>query len=320
MTPNTETKHNTRWTARDIPAQNGRTAIVTGTGGLGFETARALAQAGSDVILAGRNLQKGAEAIANIRAAAPKAAVRFERVDLASLRSIADFSARLQSQMQSLDLLVNNAAVMMPPKRQQTADGFELQFGTNYLGAFALTAQLMPLLLRGTSARVVTLSSIAARTGEIDFDDLQSTRHYDPMQAYKQSKLACLMFAFELQRRAAAQGGKIASIAAHPGIARTDLLHNAPGRWSGVGIARSLLWFAFQPAPQGALPTLFAATSPAATGGAYYGPDKMGETRGFPVPARIPPLALDETDSRHLWEASENFCGLSFDLKAPQAA
>ncbi|MFV3076525.1 SDR family oxidoreductase [Niveispirillum fermenti] len=300
------------WTNADIPAQTGRSAVVTGTGGLGFQTARALAKAGCGVVVAGRNPDKGAAAIAAIRRELPDAAVRFERLDLASLASVQDFAARLCGRQDSLDLLINNAGVMVPPKRQQTEDGFEQQFGTNHLGHFALTGHLMPLLRRARDARVITLSSIAARKGRIDFDDLDAQRHYRPMPVYSQSKLACLMFSLELQRRSVAAGWNIASIAAHPGISRTDLLHNAPGRWSGVGMMRSLLWFMFQPAAQGALPALFAATSPQAEGGGYYGPDRMNETRGFPTLAMIPPQALDPVASARLWEVSRQMTGATF--------
>ena len=270
-----------RWTEADIPAQNGRSAVVTGTGGLGFATALALVRSGCEVIIAGRNPQKGADAVAEIRSQVRTAIVRFESIDLASLGSVAEFGERMRRERHSLDLLINNAGVMVPPKRQETADGFELQLGTNYLGHFALTGHLMPLLREGRRARVVTLSSVAARSGAIDFDDLNSKRRYNPMQAYSQSKLACLMFARELQRRCEDRGWSVSSMAAHPGIARTDLLLNAPGRWSGPRIARSVLWFLFQPASQGALPTLFAATAPAAKPGAYYGPDRFGQPVGI---------------------------------------
>lgn len=301
-----------RWTTADIPSQKGRCAIVTGTGGLGFEDALALARAGAEVIVAGRNPYKGADAVAKIVEEVPKADVRFEQIDLASLQSVAAFVHRMRDQRQSLDLLVNNAGVMVPPQRQETVDGFELQFATNYLGHFALTAGLMPLLRAGKNARVVTLSSVAARRGAIDLADLNARNAYNPMKVYSQSKLACLMFALELDRRSKANGWGVASLAAHPGIARTDLLHNAPGRFSVTGLARSLLWFLFQPAAQGALPTLFAAMSPAAQGGAYYGPDSMGETRGYPSEAKVPPQALDMDVSTRLWTASERFAGVDF--------
>lgn len=301
-----------RWRAADIPPQNGRVAVVTGTGGLGLEDALALARAGGEVIIAGRNAAKGAEAVARVRAEVPAATVWFERVDLASLRSVADFAARLRSQRDRVDLLINNAAVMTPPNRQETADGFELQLGTNYLGHFALTAGLMPLLRNGVDPRVVTLSSVAARDAAIAFEDVQSRRDYASMRAYGQSKLACLMFALELQRRSEANGWGVASVAAHPGISRTDLLHNAPGRWSAAGLARSLLWFLFQPASQGALPTLFAATSPDAEGGAYYGPGRLSETRGAPALAKVPRQALDRAAGERLWRLSEELTGVGF--------
>lgn len=302
------------WTAKDIPPQRGRTIVVTGTGGLGFEDALALARAGGDVIIAGRNPAKGAEAIARIKQAVPRAAVAFEAVDLGDLASVAAMGKRLGESRTSIDVLINNAGVMTPPTRRSTTDGFELQFGTNYLGHFALTAHLLPLLRRGTSPRVVTLSSIAAQGGNaaINFDDLQAERTYTPMPVYAQSKLACLMFAFELQRRSEAAGWGVASIAAHPGVSRTDLLHNAPGRRSAQGIARSLLWFMFQPAAQGALPTLYAATSPNARGGGYYGPDRMGGTRGHPTDARIPPQALETQVAERLWDLSEDLTNLTF--------
>jgi len=299
-----------RWTTSDIPPQHGRAAVVTGTGGLGYEDALALARAGAEVILAGRNANKGARAVEMIRAEVPAAKIGFEALDLASLASVTDFAARLRDQRESLDMLINNAGVMVPPVRQQTADGFELQLGTNHLGHFALTAGLLPLLRKGRDPRVVALSSVAARSGRIDFDDLNAERSYKPMAVYSQSKLACLMFALELQRRSDAGGWGVASLASHPGVSRTDLLHNAPGRGSAVGLARSLLWFLFQPAAMGALPTLYAATSAAAKPGAYYGPNRLSETRGYPAQAKIPPQALDEAAAARLWEVGESLTGM----------
>lgn len=300
-----------KWTADEIPPQQGRLVIVTGTGGIGFETALELTRAGAEVILAGRSPQKGASAVERIRDEVSIAKVRFEQVDLASLASVSAFTSRLRTQLAKLDLLINNAAVMTPPKRQKTEDGYELQFGTNYLSHFALTLQLLPLLSNGQKARVVSVSSVAARDGVINFSDLQSEQNYKPMKAYGQSKLANLMFAFELQRRSEAGRWGITSIAAHPGISRTDLLHNSPGRWSVQGIARTLLWFLFQPAPQGALPSLFAATAIEAKAGGYYGPDKLGETRGYPTPSKIPTQALDALVAAQLWEASERLSGVT---------
>lgn len=297
--------------------QTGRSAVITGTGGLGFELALNIARAGGEVIIAGRNVQKGAEAVAKIHKEVPSATVRFEQVDLASLSSIANFGNRLRSQLSSLDLLINNAAVMNPPKRQETTDHFELQFGTNYLGHFALTAHLMPLLHQGTNARVVTLSSIAARDGAIHFEDLQAEHGYRPMRSYSQSKLACILFALELQRRSEAGHWRVASLAAHPGISRTDLLHNAPGRWSFSGMARTFLWFLFQPTSQGALPALFAATSPDAKGGDYYGPAGLAEMRGSPAYAAIPKQAMDVAAASRLWQDSERLTGLTI---SPESA
>jgi NAD(P)-dependent dehydrogenase (short-subunit alcohol dehydrogenase family) len=301
-----------RWTASDIPSQSGRSAVVTGTGGLGYQTALALARAGGEVIIAGRNPAKGTAASAAIQAEVPGANARFEPLDLASLASVADFAARLRGQRDSLDLLINNAGVMTPPTRQVTADGFELQFGTNHLGHVALTAGLLPLLRTGRDARVIALSSVAARSGAIDFDNLNAEKSYRPMVAYGQSKLACLMFALEFQRRSMAAGWGVSGIAAHPGVSRTDLLHNGAGRRSATGIARSLLWFLFQPAAKGALPTLYAATAPGAKGGAYYGPDRLSETRGYPTEAAIPPRALDTAAAARLWDVSERLTGATF--------
>lgn len=292
------------WTTRDIPSQRGRTSVVTGTGGLGLETALALAAAGSDVIIVGRNPAKGAEALARIRGTVPGATVSFEAADLGNLASLAALGQRLTTRRQGIDILVNNAGVMTPPRRETTSDGFELQFGTNYLGHFALTAHLLPLLRHGRNPRVVTLSSVAARAGQIDFDNLQAERGYRPMPAYGQSKIACLMFAFELQRRSDAAGWGITSIAAHPGVSRSDLLHNAPGRYSAQGLARTFLWFLFQPVAQGALPSLFAATAPEARQGGYYGPDRLGETRGHPTEAKVPKQALEAHVAARLWDLS----------------
>lgn len=301
------------WTTQDMPSQDGRIIVVTGTGGLGFHDALALARAGGDVIIAGRNPRKGSDAVARIKQSVRQARVSFEPVDLADLASVAAFGQRLGDSRERIDTLINNAAVMTPPQRQTTTDGFELQFGTNYLGHFALTAHLLPLLRRGRDPRVITLSSIAVRrNAAINFDDLQAEKAYLPMPVYAQSKLACLIFALELERRSAEAGWGLTSIAAHPGISRTDLLHNAPGRYSGQGLLRSILWFLFQPAAQGALPTLFAATSSAARGGRYYGPDWLSETRGHPSEAAIPPAALELHVARRLWDVSETLANVNF--------
>jgi NAD(P)-dependent dehydrogenase (short-subunit alcohol dehydrogenase family) len=300
------------WTASDIPSQKGRIAIITGTGGLGLEDALMLAQAGAQVIIAGRNPTKGQTALDHVHQQVANANVRFEVLDLANLASIYDFSVRLKRQINRLDILVNNAAIMTPPQRQSTADGFELQFGTNYLGHFALTAHLLPLLRQGQDPRVVTISSIANRSAMLHFDDLQAQQKYEPMLAYGQSKLACLMFALELQRKSDTAGWGITSLAAHPGVSRTDLIPNGAGANSFTGRLRKYLWFLFQSPAQGALPTLYAATAPSVQGGGYYGPHKLSETRGFPAEAKIPPQALELETASRLWKISEDLTGTRF--------
>jgi len=304
----------TRWTTRDIPPQSGRTAIVTGAGGLGFEDALELARAGADVILASRNPDKGAISVDRIRDDVPTARIRFEELDLADLNSIDRFAERVSGQLSRLDILINNAGVMRPVRRMETADGFELQLGTNHLGHFALTGRLMPLLKATGGSRVVTLSSVAARQGTIDFDDLQASRKaYNPMAVYAQSKLACLMFALELQRRSTASGWGVTSLSAHPGLSSTELLDNAPGAGRRVPLIYRIVRAVMMQAPsQGALPTLYAATDPGATSGGYYGPSGLAETRGYPGEARIPAAALDVDTAARLWAASEELTGVRF--------
>ena len=301
------------WAFSDIPPQQGRSAVVTGTGGLGYETALALARAGGDVVLAGRNPDKGAASVARIKAAAPAARIVFESLDLASLASVEAFAGRLLAERPGLDLLVNNAGVMTPPSRQTTRDGFELQFGTNYLGHFALTARLLPLLRQGHAPRVVNVSSMAHRTGKIHFDDLQWQRVYKPWPAYGQSKLAMLLFAFELQRRSDAAGWGLLSNASHPGYARTELIPNGPGT-DGLLMKLGLLMqpLASQSAADGALPTLFAATAAGAARGAYYGPDWFYELKGPPKLAYVAPQARDRAAAARLWEVSEQLTATAF--------
>jgi NAD(P)-dependent dehydrogenase (short-subunit alcohol dehydrogenase family) len=308
----------TDWTIADIPSQDGKTAIITGaTGGLGFETALALAGAGATVVLTGRNDAKGQNAIQRIRGQFPNAKISYQTLDLASLASIADFAARFAAAHVSLDLLINNAGVMALPKRQTTADGFEMQFGTNYLGHYALTARLLPQLRRGHQPRVVNLSSLAHRSGAIDFDDLQGAKSYNRFKAYSQSKLAMLMFALELQRRSNAAGWGLLSNAAHPGYALTDLMANGPGTRSLMGqFGKILQPFASHSAAAGALPTLFAATSPEAQPGGYYGPNWFYELKGPPAPAKIMPRAKDAAVAARLWDVSAALTGVSFDQAA----
>ena len=304
----------TNWTIANIPPQGGKLAVITGaTGGLGYQTAMALAQAGAEVVLTGRNAAKGHEAIAKIRNQFPNAKISFETLDLANLASVADFARRFAAAHSSLDLVINNAGVMALPTRQTTADGFEMQFGTNYLGHYALTAQLLALLRNARQPRVVNLSSIAHRTGFIQFSDLQGERLYSPWKAYNQSKLAMLMFALELQRRSDAAGWNLMSNASHPGWARTDLFVNGPG----LGLLSFASQFAAplfsQSAENGALPTMFAATSAQAEGGGYYGPSGLGELKGPPAPARIMPRARDKAGASKLWDVSKQLTGVSFE-------
>src|SRR5260370_3477900 len=260
----------------EIPSQLGRSAVVTGaTGGLGYETALALAKLGAEVILTGRDDRKGQSAIEKISREVPDAKVKYESLDLASLASIADFAQRMHSR-KALDLLINNAGVMALPRRQTTADGFEMQFGTNYLGHFALTARLMPLLRRASWPRDVNASSLPHRTGFIDFDDLQGARVYSPWKAYGQSKLAMLIFALELQRRSDAAGWNLNSTAAPPGFVRTCLFASGPGGLLSLATDFAAPFFGHS-AADGARPLLFAAPSPKAKPGAYHRPREIAQ-------------------------------------------
>ena len=305
------------WSRVDIPSQRGRLAVVTGaTGGLGYETALALARAGAEVVLAGRDETRGANALERLRAAHPDARVRFEQLDLASLASVAAFADKLLAAGRGVDLLVNNAGVMALPERRETVDGFEVHFATNYLGHFALTARLLPLLRRAGAARMVNVSSLAATLQAIDLADLQSQRAYIPFRTYGMTKLAMLMFALEFQRRSEVRGWGVEGLAAHPGFARTDIISNGPAS-SGL---RGALWrrsksflLPMSPSASGAaLPILFAATSPDAKGGGYYGPSGILEIIGPPGAAKLPRRALDITAASQLWEASERLAGVSF--------
>src|ERR1700735_2343428 len=274
------------WSVADIPSQNGKLAVITGaTGGLGYETALALVRAGAEVLVTGRNVEKGRVALRQIndqiKRAEPSAKVRFAMLDMASLASIRAFAESLLENGRPVDLLINNAGVMDLPTRRLTEDGFELQFGTNHLSHFALTALLLPLLRKADSPRVVNVSSLAHRGGKIDFDNLQGERKYRSWAAYQQSKLANLLFTFELQRRSDAYGWGLMSNAAHPGYARTDLIPNGPGGGGLKGLGAKIVGsFMSHSAAAGAVPTLFAATSPTATPMGYYGPDGFYELKG----------------------------------------
>ncbi|WP_158745292.1 SDR family oxidoreductase [Acidisphaera sp. L21] len=303
------------WTIANIPNQSGKLAIITGaTGGLGLETALELAGAGADVILAGRNPAKGRDAEKLILRKYKTAKVRFELADMASLASIESFADRMLAVSRPIDILVNNAGIMAPHDRGITADGFELQFGTNYLSHFALTSRLLPLL-SAAKARIVQLSSFGHRTGTIQLDDLNYEQGYNPFPVYSQSKLAMLMFALELDRRSNAKGWGLTSVAAHPGFARTDLFANGPGPKANI-IFRSIIPVAKllmgQSAAAGALPTLMAATMPGVKGGQYFGPQGFKEFKGPPGPGKIEAQALDADVASKLWTASERLTGVTF--------
>ena len=288
----------------------GGVAVVTGaTGGLGYETALGLARAGLGVVLTGRDAGRGAAALARLRAALPGAAARFELLDVADLGSVEAFAGRSR---QDVAVLVNNAGVMALPRREVTRDGFERQFGANYLGHFALTGRLLPRLAAG---RVVNVSSLAHKRGSIAFDDLQGAASYGPWRAYEQSKLAMLMFAIELERRSAAAGWGVRAFGAHPGWAATRIVANG----FGMGRAGLLSWAAQagfnalgQPAAAGAKPILYAALDDQARPGGYYGPCCWGETRGAPAAARIMPRATRSADLARLWRESEALTGVRF--------
>jgi NAD(P)-dependent dehydrogenase (short-subunit alcohol dehydrogenase family) len=300
------------WTTSDIPSQAGKLVVVTGaTGGLGYETALALAQAGAEVILLGRSDAKGSDALQRISAIVPQAKLRFENVDLASLGSVRECAASLLTQNRAIDMLINNAGVMAPPQRKATVDGFELQFATNHLSHFLLTAHLLPLLRRSPHPRVVNVSSSAARMGSINFDDLQSQRSYKAFSIYAQSKLANLLFTFELQRHSDTNGWHLMSNAAHPGYALTDLIANGPGEDSLMNRVGGLLLkpILSQSAAAGALPTLFAATAPTAQPAGYYSPDGFYELKGNVRTAYIPPKAKDLQVARRLWDISNQLTG-----------
>lgn len=305
----------TQWTTADIPPQDGKLAIVTGANsGLGFRTARGLAQARARVVLACRDIHRAEDAKRRILAEVPQAKVETRTLDLASLGSTRKFADDVLALGQPLDALINNAAVMATPRRQITADGFELQFGVNFLGHFALTGWLLPALMSASGARVVTVASIAHKRGAVSFDDLNLEQSYRPWKAYSQSKLANVMFALELDRRLKQAGAPAISVAAHPGLSRTNIVANSdPGRRSLFKLVMQLGvdWFA-QSDTVGALPILFAATSPAARAGAYYGPGGLREMWGYPTEVWPAPQACDQNAARRLWEAAETLTGVPY--------
>ena len=309
-----------------IPDQTGRRILITGANsGIGYPAARELARAGATVILAARDRAKGEAAIARLKLELPNAQLELGSLDLASLQSIRDFAARELERGLALDVLIDNAGVMAPPKRLETKDGFELQFGTNVLGHFALTGLLLPAIegaiansaaLVPQAPRIVLLASIAHKPGKIDFDDLQAAKSYKPMRSYQQSKLADLMLAFELDRRLKAKGSPILSVAAHPGVANTNLFHS--GDFSSLERAgRRFMGKLFDvflnSQDEGALPTIYAAVAPGAQGGGYYGPKGFQEMRGGDVgDAIIADQAKDKAAAEKLWSVCEELTGVSF--------
>ena len=299
-----------RWTADAMPSQQGRVALITGANsGLGLESARALMASGATVVLACRSLAKAEAARRELLAGASGGALDVLELDLADLQSVQSGAAQVQERYGRLDLLLANAGVMAPP-RMRTRQGFELQFGVNHLGHYLLTRLLLPLLQAQVGARVVHVTSGAQYFGRLNFADPNGERRYDRWAAYGQSKLANVAFALELQRRLQAAGSRVWSLAAHPGLARTNL-QPASVAASGArieGVAYRLMDPLFQSAAMGALPQLFAATASEAEPGGHYGPSRFGGLNGWPAPARVAPAALDPEQGSCLWELSEQLC------------
>lgn len=295
-----------KWDSNDIPDQKGRIAIVTGSSsGIGYETARVLANKNAEVIMAVRNLQKGNAALDKIKAGYQDADVKVMELDIARLESVRRFTEDFKKNYSRLDLLINNAGVMMPPY-SKTADGFELQFGTNHLGHFALTGLLMDLIINTESSRIVNVSSTSHKSGKIDFDDLDwEKRTYKKMRAYGDSKIANIYFTYELQRNLEKAGSKTIAVASHPGWTATELQRH-------VGIVNFLNRFFSQGIDMGALPTLYAAIAPDVKGGDYYGPAGWLEMRGYPKKVESNELSHDQKISKKLWEASEELTGIKW--------
>ncbi len=296
-----------KWDSSNIPSQNGKIVIVTGSSsGIGYEAAKVLASKGAEVILAVRNLSKGENAQKKIKSFSNEANVFVMELNLASLSSVRKFTENFKSRYSSLDLLINNAGVMIPPY-SKTEDGFELQFGTNHLGHFALTGLVMDLLTATPGARIVNVSSAAHKYGNINFEDLNwEKRKYSAWKAYGDSKIANLYFTYELQKRLKKSGSKLLVTAAHPGWTATDLQRNS-GFFEFMNIIA-------QKTEMGALPTLRAAIEPNISGGEYFGPADWMEWRGYPRLVQSNKLSRDEAISNKLWEVSEGLTGVNFKL------
>jgi NAD(P)-dependent dehydrogenase (short-subunit alcohol dehydrogenase family) len=303
-----------KWTPQQMPTQQGRLAIVTGANsGIGYQTARYLSRAGATVILACRNRGKGDAARAKIVSENSAAKVEARVLDVADLDSVRSFAGEFVNEGRPLDLLINNAGVMAIPERRTTRQGFEMQFGTNHLGHFALTGLLLPAFLHQPNSRVVTVSSIAHKGGKLNFDDLNAERSYDPRGAYQQSKLANLVFGLEFDRRLRSRSAETASLIAHPGVAVTNIVSNGMGTGMKGRIVGALLTLLAQSDDRGAWPLLYAATSPQAHGGGYYGPDGIAEIKGTPVEVKPKPHALDPAAGKRLWEVSETLTGVRYE-------
>ena len=303
-----------KWTPQQMPSQQGRLAIVTGANsGIGYQTARYLARAGATVILACRSAAKGEAARARIVAENAAAKIEVRALDVADLDSVRRFAAEFLSEGKPLDLLINNAGVMAIPERRTTPQGFEMQFGTNHLGHFALTGLLLPALLRQPKSRVVTVASIAHKGGKLNFDDLNGERGYDPRGAYQQSKLANLVFGLEFDRRLRAHSADTTSVIAHPGVAVTNIISNGMGTGMKSRIVGALLPLVAQSDDRGSWPLVYAATSSEVHGGGYYGPDGIAEIKGMPVEVKPKPQALDPAAGKRLWDVSETLTGVRYD-------
>lgn len=288
-----------------------RTAVVTGARGIGYEVGRGLARSGMRVVFGVRTWETGERAAEQIRAELPGADVSAEVLDLADLKSAASFGERLAGSHDRIDVLVNNAGVILPVQREVTADGFELHFGTNHLGHFAMTAGVLPLLRAAEAPRVVVVGSLAHRRGKIDFDDLHAERSYKRVQAYAQSKLANLLFMTELQRRSEASRWGITAVGAHPGFAKTEAIRR-PGDGRIKEAYYSFTGRFIPSAEDAARPIIFAATSPQVTPAGYYGPTGLGEIRGPVGPAKLAPTARDPELAARVWELSETLTGARF--------
>ncbi len=306
-----------KWTEDDIPDLSGKRALVTGAAsGIGLQAAKALARHGAEVLLVDRNEQAGTEAVEAIRALRPDARVDYLPLDLSCQQAIRHFTCRLVRQGKPLDLLINNAGIQPMSERRSTIDGFELTFGIGHLGHFTFTAGLLPLLLRSPSPRVVTVSSLVHKSGSFDWNDLQMERGYFAQRPYNQTKLANLLFARELQRRATAAGINLLSIAVHPGVTRTNIgaSRKEQGKFRLIDHFISLMTFLVmsllgQSARAGAWPTLYAATALGVVPGGFYGPDGFGEMKGSPASAKITRRGLDDAAARRLWKISEQLTG-----------